>query len=172
MNGDDRGERVGLDQSNDLEAVYEIPDEGRTFGQTLVYVLIVILALAVVVGIPTGLYILGDEDVSALERLRDTAIVLMGLVWILILTLLAVMVVVMVWVAFQIKNRALPLLEEILAAVKDTSSETTETVKRARGTVEFVSERVATPIISTLSTAAKWRATARMFVRGDDKRRN
>ena len=161
-----------MDQSNDLEVAYEIPDEGRSFGQTLVYILLAILALAIVISIPTGLYILGDEDVSALERLRDTAIVLMGVVWLLILTLLAVMVVVMVWVAFQIKNRALPLLEEILAAVKDTSSETTETVKRARGTVEFVSESVATPVITTLSTVAKWRATAKMFLRPNDKNRS
>jgi hypothetical protein len=80
------------------------------------------------------------------------------------------MVFVMVWVAFQIKNRVLPMLEDILVTVKATSSETTETVRRARGTVEFVSERVAAPIISSLSTVAKWRATARMFVTGKDKR--
>ena len=149
-----------------------MPDEGRSFGQILTFIGIGLLALLIIFGIPTFLYILGDEDVSALERLRDTAIVLMGLVWILILTLLAVMVVVMVWVAFQIKNRALPMLEEILVTVKDTSSETTETVKRARGTVEFVSERIATPVISTLSTVSKWRTTARMFVTDNPKKRD
>ncbi len=157
-----------MDQSSDLN---EIPDEGRSFGQLLVYFLIIVVALLFFVGIPLGLFVLGDEDASALERLRDTAIVLMGVVWILILILLSVMVFVMVWVAFQIKNRALPMLEEILATVKDTSAETTETVKRARGTVEFVSERVATPVISTLSTVAKWRATARMFVTGNEKKK-
>ncbi|MEZ4522581.1 MAG: hypothetical protein R3A46_13190 [Thermomicrobiales bacterium] len=157
-----------MDQSTDYS---EIPDEGRSFGQLLTYFLIVVVALLVVVGIPAGLFILGDEDASALERLRDTAIVLMGVLWLIILLLLSIMVFVMVWVAFQIKNRALPMLEEILATVKDTSHETTETVKRARGTVEFVSERIASPVISTLSTAARWRATARMFVTGDKKKR-
>lgn len=167
VNGADRwGEEVGLDQSNDYR---EIPDEGRSFGQILTYFLVIVLALVLIVGPLVGLFILGDEDVSALERLRDTAIVLMGVVWLIILILLAVMVFVMVWVAFQIKNRALPLLEEILANVRATSGEATDTVKRARGTVEFVSERVAVPVISTLSTVARWRATARMFVKGNKK---
>ncbi|HLT20158.1 MAG TPA: hypothetical protein VKZ96_11920 [Thermomicrobiales bacterium] len=149
----------------------EMPDEGRTFRQTLVYILIGLLALLFVVGIPVGLYILGDEDVSALERLRDVAIVLMGILWLIIIVLLAVMVLVMVWVAFQIKNRVLPMLEEILITVKETSTETTATVKRARGTVEFVSENVAAPVISSLATVARWRTTARMFVTGKDKPR-
>lgn len=158
-----------MDQSSDYN---EIPDEGRGLGQYLVYFAIFLVALLFIVGIPLGLFVLGNEqEQSALERLRDTAIVLMGVVWIIILILLSIMVFVMVWVAFQIKNRALPMLEEILATVKNTSAETTETVKRARGTVEFVSERVATPVISTLSTAAKWRATARMFVTGNKKKR-
>ena len=163
------GEGVGVDQSNDYR---EIPDEGRSFGQILVYFLVALLALVLIVGPLVGLFVLGDEDVSALERLRDTAIVLMGFVWIIILILLAVMVFVMVWVAFQIKNRALPMLEEILAAVRDTSSEATETVKRARGTVDFVGERFASPVISTVSPVAKWRATARMFVTGKRRKRH
>jgi hypothetical protein len=50
------------------------------------------------------------------------------------------------------------------------SSETTETVKRARGTVEFVSEQVAAPLIARAARVARWRATARMFVTGKDKR--
>lgn len=167
MNGTgQRGEKVGLDQSN---GNHEIPDEGRSFGQTLVYILVALLALGIVIGIPAFLFFgLSDES---LAKLRDMTVVFVGVVWIMILILLSVMVFVMVWVAFQIKNRALPLLEEILAAVKDTSTEATETVKRARGTVEFVSERAASPVISTLSTVAKWRATARMFVRGNNKRR-
>jgi hypothetical protein len=156
-----------LDRSNDLNGM---PDEGRSFVQTLVLILVVILALLFVFGIPTGLFLLGDGESSWLERLRDVTIVLMGILWLLIIALLAVMVFVMVWVAFQIKNRVLPMLEDILVTVKATSSETTETVRRARGTVEFVSERVAAPIISSLSTVAKWRATARMFVTGKDKR--
>jgi hypothetical protein len=147
-----------------------MPDEGRSFGQTLVYVLIAVVALVIIFGFPIGLYILGDEDVSALERLRDVTIVFLGLVWLFILALLAIMVFVMVWVAFQIKNRVLPMLEDILATVKATSSETTETVKRARGTVEFVSEQVAAPLIARAARVARWRATARMFVTGKDKR--
>jgi type VI protein secretion system component VasK len=148
-----------------------MPDEGRSFGQILIYILIGLLALLFIIGVPTFLYWLGDNDASALERLRDVVIVLMGLLWLIIILLLAVMVFVMVWVAFQIKNRALPMLEEILVTVKATSSEATETVKRARGTAEFVSEQIATPVITTVAKVARWRTTARMFVTGNKKKR-
>lgn len=148
-----------------------MPDEGRSFGQTLVYILIGLLALLFIIGVPAFLFWLGGDDQSALEKLRDVAIVLMGVLWLIIIALLAVLVFVMVWVAFQMKNRVLPMLEEILVTVKETSNETTATVKRARGTVEFVSENVATPVISSLATVARWRSTARMFVTGKDKPR-
>jgi hypothetical protein len=148
-----------------------MPDEGRSFGQTLVYILIVLLPILFIVGFTTFLYWLGDDESSALEKLRDVTIVWMGLLWVMIIALLGVLVFVLVWVAFQIKNRVLPMLEEILVTVKGTSVETTETLRRARGTVEFVSENVAAPIISTLSTAAKWRTTARMFVTGKETKK-
>ncbi len=152
----------------DLET--EMPDEGRTFGQTLIYILVALLGLLFVIGIPVGLYMLGVYEPAALVRLRDVTIILMGVFVLMILVFVTVITFVMVWLAFQVKNRVLPMLEEILITVKDTSSETTVVVRRARGTVEFVSERVANPIITSLSTVAKWRTTARMFATGDKKK--
>lgn len=149
----------------------EFAQESGGIGQKIIMILVGILALALAIGIPVGLYLLGSDDASALEKLRDVTIVFIGLLWIVIVLLLGVMAVVMVWVAFQIKNRVLPLLEEILSNVRETSGEVTGTAKRARGTAEFVSERVARPVISTLSTVARWRATAKMFVTDDSKRR-
>lgn len=149
----------------------EFAQESGGIGQKLILILVGILALVLAIGIPVGLFLLGSDDASALEKLRDVTIVFIGLLWIIIVLLLGVMAVVMVWVAFQIKNRVLPLLEEILSNVRETSGEVTETAKRARGTAEFVNERVARPVISTLSTVARWRATAKMFVTNDSKRR-
>lgn len=132
-------------------------------------ILIAIVALLITVGIIVGLYFLGDEDQSALERFRDITIVFIGIVWVLIVLLLAVMVGVMVWVALQIKNRALPLLEEILANVKVTSGEVTETAKRARGTAEFMTEKAASPLITVMGKVTKARTMARQFVVDDKK---
>ncbi|MFW6075729.1 MAG: hypothetical protein ACOC9Y_09045 [Chloroflexota bacterium] len=148
-----------------------IEQSGGGFRQKLLVILIVILALGLAIGIPTGLYFLGSDDASALEKLRDVTIVFIGVVWIIIVLLLGIMAAVMVWVAFQIKNRVLPLLEDILANVRTTSGEVTETARRARGTAEFVSDKVAQPVISTLSTIARLRTTAKMFV-VDEKRRS
>lgn len=141
-------------------------------GQKLLVILIVLVALALAIGIPTGLYLLGSDDASALEKLRDVTIVFIGVVWIVIVLLLGIMAAVMVWVAFQIKNRVVPLLEDILANVRTTSGEVTETARRARGTAEFVSEKVAQPIISTLGTISRLRTTAKMFVVDDKKRKD
>lgn len=149
----------------------EFTQQEGGIGQKILTALIVLLALVLAIGIPVGLYLLGDDDASALEKLRDVTIVFIGVVWIIIVLLLGIMAAVMVWVAFQIKNRALPLLEEILSNVRETSGEVTDTARRARGTAEFVSERVAQPIISTISTVTRWRATAKMFVNTDQGRR-
>lgn len=134
-------------------------------------ILIVVVTLLITIGIIVGLYFLGDEDQSALERFRDITIVFIGIVWVLIVLLLAVMVGVMVWVALQIKNRVLPLLEDILANVKVTSGEVTETAKRARGTAEFVTEKTAAPLITFMGKVTKARTMARTFM-VDDKRKS
>lgn len=147
----------------------EFTQEKGGIGQKIILILVALLALVLAIGVPVGLYLLGSDDASALEKLRDVTIVFIGVLWIIIVLLLGVMVTVMVWVAFQIKNRVLPLLEEILDNVRNTSGEVTDTARRARGTAEFVSERVAQPIISTLSTVARWRATAKMFVTDNSK---
>lgn len=132
--------------------------------RTLTMIGIGILVLLLGIGIPVVLYLLGDSDSSALEKLRDVTVVFIGLLWIVFVLIVGVGVGVLVWIGFQIKNRVVPTLEEILLNVRDTTTEVTATAKRARGTGEFVSESLVTPVISTLGTFTRLRKTATMFV--------
>lgn len=150
---------------------FEQQDRGLSFVQILVIILVALVVLFFGIVGPVLLVFWGaDDDASWLERVRDISIYYMGFLWVVIFLLVGIVAAVMVWVAFAIKNRLLPVLEDIVVNIRETSGEVTQTAHRARGTAEFVSERIATPIISTLGTAAKWRATARMFVRGNRKR--
>jgi MFS superfamily sulfate permease-like transporter len=109
-----------------------------------------------------GLYVLGDADQSALERLRDIAIIFVILLFALVVALLAGIAAALAFLVLQIKDRVIPLLEEI-----------TGTMKRVRGTTEFVTEEAVKPIMTVASTYAKMRAMSRVVTGKDttDKRR-
>lgn len=128
-------------------------------------IIIPIVTIILLIAVAVGLYLLGDAESSALEKLRDIVIVFIGIVWVFVVLLLAVMVAVMVYVALLIKNRALPLLQDILANVKDTSGTVGDTAKRVKGSTDFVTEEVVSPIISFYGKFSKIRTTARMFIR-------
>lgn len=163
-----------MEQTNRTDRPMAVVETEQGGGRGALWAIIIVaVTLLITIGITVGLYFLGGEDQSALERFRDITIVFIGIVWIIIVLLMAVMVGVMVWVALQIKNRVLPLLEDILANVRVTSGEVTETAKRARGTAEFVSERTAAPLISFMGKVTKARTMARMFIVDDkDKKRS
>ncbi len=126
----------------------------------LTIVAIVVVVALFIAGL-VGLYLLGGDDQSALEKLRDITIFLMGLLWIIGVLLLAAMAGIMAWVALTIKNRLLPMLETILSTATDTAS-------RVKGTTEFLTEEVAAPVISVYGTIAKARAMTRT-VTGRDR---
>ena len=93
-----------------------------------------------------GLYSLGDADQSALERFRDIAIIFIILLWLFTIVLLAAIVAALGYLVFQIKDRVIPLLEELNG-----------TVKRMRGTADFVTEEAVKPIIGVAGTYARIR---------------
>jgi len=105
-----------------------------------------------------GLYSLGGDDQSALERFRDIAIIFIVLLSGITVILLAAVVAALGYLAFQIKDRVIPMLEEL-----------TGTVKRMRGTAEFVSEEAVKPIIGVAGTYARIR-TMTKTVTGRNKR--
>lgn len=107
-------------------------------------------ALILLVLVCWGLYVLGDADQSALERLRDIAVIFIVLLFSIVVILLAAIAAALAYLVFQIKDRVIPLLEELNG-----------TVKRVRGTTEFVTEEAVKPIMSVISTYAKMRAMTR-----------
>ena len=82
--------------------------------------------------------------------LRDIAIIFMVLIGIISLLLGVALVTALIFVVFLIKDKVIPLLEQL-----------TGTVGRVRGTTEFVSDEVVQPIIQAAGTVARVRAMAR-----------
>ncbi len=104
-------------------------------------------ALLVFVLIGVGLFLLGDDDQSALEKIRDIAVILIVLASVLNVILLAAITVALVFLTFQIKDRVIPLLEEV-----------TGTMKRVRGTTNFITEEAVKPIVTVAGTYSRIRS--------------
>jgi hypothetical protein len=107
-------------------------------------------ALVVLVLLVWGLYSLGGADQSSLERFRDIAIIFIVLLFSITVILLAAIVAALGYLIFQIKDRVIPMLEEL-----------TGTVQRVRGTTNFLTEEAVKPIIGVAGTYAKIRAMTR-----------
>ncbi len=116
-----------------------------------------LLVLALIIW---GLYVLGGADQSALERLRDIAVIFVVLLFLLVVVILAAIAAALTYLVFQIKDRVIPLLEEF-----------TGTAKRIRGTTEFMTEEAVKPILSVAGTYAKMRAMTRTVTGKDQKSR-
>jgi hypothetical protein len=101
------------------------------------------------------LYMLGGPEQSPLERVRDIAVIFLALSTVLVVVLLGALVGIGIWLALSIRDYLLPLL-----------GAATETVTRAKGTVEFVGEAVARPIIRTYGRVAGLRSLIRTLTRG------
>lgn len=107
-----------------------------------------------------GLYVLGGADQSALERFRDIAVIFVMLLFLLVVVILAGIAAALAFLVLQIKDRVIPLLEEL-----------TGTVRRVRGTAEFMTEEAVKPILTIASTYAKMRAMTRTVTGKDGKGR-
>jgi hypothetical protein len=107
-------------------------------------------ALVVLALIIWGLYSLGGADQAPLERLRDVAIIFIILLFALTVVLLAAITAALGFLALQIKDRVIPLLEEGTARLK-----------QVRGTTTFVSEEAVKPIVSAAGSVARFRAMAK-----------
>ena len=81
-----------------------------------------VAALLIFVLIGVGLYLLGGDDQSALERLRDIAVIFVVLTSTLAVIFLAGITVALILLFMQLKDKAMPILDE-----------TTGTINRIRG---------------------------------------
>ena len=103
-------------------------------------------AAVVFIAIIVGLVLLGGDHQSALEKLRDIAVIFVVLLSLVTVILLAAITAALGFLAFQIKDRVIPLLEEA-----------TGTVNRVRNTTNFVTEEAVKPIITFASQFSKVR---------------
>ncbi|MCC7021245.1 MAG: hypothetical protein IT338_00370 [Thermomicrobiales bacterium] len=112
----------------------------------------------IVVGIFYGLYQLGGAEQAPLERIRDIVIIFLAFQLLLVTIILAGIAAGLGYLIVVLKDQIIPLLHEL-----------TETVRRLRGTTEFMTEEAVKPIITTAGQVAKFRAMARA-VTGKDRR--
>lgn len=122
---------------------------------------VILVGVAVlVIAIIVGLYFLGGDQQSPLERLRDISLVFISVGVVLFVLLMAALVGVSIWLALLIKDNVIPLLEQLTA-----------TATRVRGTTNFVSEEIAKPVISTYSTFSGLRAMIKTVTKGTDPKK-
>jgi uncharacterized membrane protein len=119
----------------------------------------VLLTLLIFGAIIVGLYLLGDSDQSALERLRDIAVIFIVLLLLVVTILLAGITAALIFLMLQTKDRVIPALEELNG-----------TLKRVRGTTDFVTQEAIKPLITVASGYASLRAMAKTFVERPKKK--
>jgi hypothetical protein len=88
--------------------------------------------------------------VAPTARLRDMAIVVLALETLLVMVLLLIIAVLLVAAIILVYDRVIPILEQMNRAVNNAA----DAVHTVRGTTEFVSERVVTPVITVSSYAS------------------
>jgi hypothetical protein len=122
--------------------------ESETGSRTKLYAILAgVGTLVLLVLLTIGLYALGDSDQSALERLRDIAIIYIILMCLILVVIMAAATAAMVYLILQIKNQVIPMLEEL-----------TGTINHVRGTAEFMSDEAVKPVISAAGRVAQVRA--------------
>lgn len=108
-------------------------------------------ALLIFILIAFGLYLLGDSDQSALERLRDIAVIFIVLMSAITVVLLIGITIALLFLSIQIKDKVIPLLEEA-----------TGTVKRVRGTTNFMTEEAIKPILTVAGSYSRLRGMTKV----------
>lgn len=140
--------------------------EDRLLGETeeqrgisLYFIIGGTVILLLFIALTAFLYMLGGDDQSALERLRDIAVIYIVFMSVAMVLVLAAVTVAFVMLTLTLRDKAIPALDELTA-----------TLKRVRGTTEFMSEEAVKPVIHAAGKAAQLGAAIRVF-RSASKRR-
>jgi hypothetical protein len=132
-------------------------DEGRS--ASLYFIIGGTILVLLFIALTAFLYLLGGDDQSALERLTDIAVIYIVFLSAWIVILLAAATIAFCYLILQLRDKALPAMDEL-----------TMTLKRVRGTTEFMSEEAVKPVIAAAGKAAQVSAALRVF-RNASKRR-
>lgn len=122
-------------------------------------------ALVLFVAVGVGLYLVGGDDQSALEKIRDIAVIFIVLASVLVVILLAAITAALAFLVLQIKDRVIPLLEE----AKGGMNQVTGTAARIKSTTEFVTEEAVRPLMHLTGSWSKMR-TMRNTVTGKERK--
>lgn len=111
-----------------------------------------VLAL-VLIGIIVGLYLLGGDHQSALERFRDISIIFSQLLLLIVVILLGAITAALIWLVIKVKDQVMPMLDEGLAILREFKG----TANRVQNTTSFVTEEAVKPIMTAAGQYAKIR---------------
>jgi len=123
-----------------------------------------IVALLVFVGIIVGLFMLGGDHQSALEKFRDISIIFSQLLMLVVVILLAAITAALIWLVVKIKDQVIPMLDEALAILKEFKG----TAGRVSDTTNLVTEEAVRPLMTVAGQMAKIRKMGQV-VTGKDK---
>jgi len=115
--------------------------------------IIAVVVLALII----GLLFWGDEG-PVTARLRDISIIFISLFSVIATILLAAIVGAILWLVFTLRDKVVPLLENLSASAA-----------RLKGTTEFLSEQAVSPVISAAGAFAKFRAVTRAATGGKSR---
>lgn len=107
----------------------------------------------VLVGIIVGLFLLGGDHQSALEKFRDISIIFSQLLMLITVILLAAITAALIWLVIKIKDQVIPMLDEALGILKEFKG----TAGRVSDTTSFVTEEAVKPIMTAAGQMAKIR---------------
>jgi hypothetical protein len=138
----------GAVRPEDASGRTEDEQESESGSRTKLYAILAgVGTLVLLILLTIGLYALGDSDQSALERLRDIAIIYIILMCLILVIIMAAATAAMVYLILQIKNQVIPMLDEL-----------TGTINHVRGTTEFMTDEAVKPVISAAGRVAQVRA--------------
>lgn len=115
--------------------------------------IIAVVVLALII----GLLYWGDEG-PVTARLRDISIVFISLFAVIATILLAAIVGALLWLVLTIRDKVVPLLENLSASAA-----------RLKGTTDFLTEQAVSPVIQAAGTFAKIRAATRTATGGKSR---
>lgn len=112
-----------------------------------------VVVTLVLVGIIVGLYLLGGDHQSALERFRDISIIFSQLLMLVVVILLAAITAALIWLVIKVKDQVIPMLDEALNILKEFKG----TASRVSNTTSFVTEEAVKPLMTAAGQMAKIR---------------
>ena len=125
-----------------------------------------VVAAVVLVALIVGLFLLGGDHQSALEKFRDIAIIFSQLLVLIVVVLLAAITAALIWLVFKVRDQVIPMLDEGLAILREFKG----TASRVSGTTNFVTEEAVRPIVTVAGQYAKIRRMSQI-VTGKSKAR-